>query len=90
MAIGKWVKGLLKTSAKLVGRLKDLLTGRKVDEDMLDELLERTRDAVDGVDNLPACRRLGGTLDREALRRLSARAARSLLDRLVAEREGVA
>jgi DNA repair exonuclease SbcCD nuclease subunit len=64
-----------------------VLEGARDDGELLARLLDRSRLAVDLVDNLPACRRLDGTLDGSARRRLAARAARGLLDRLLAERE---
>jgi fused signal recognition particle receptor len=40
MGFRKWSAGLLKSSAKLAGRLRDLVTGRKVDADLLEEVEE--------------------------------------------------
>ncbi len=74
----------------LLARRILVLEGTRQDDDLAERLLERTRAAVDSVDNLPACRRLDGSLDQAALRDLAARAAHGLLDRLLAEREGVA
>jgi fused signal recognition particle receptor len=40
MVLKRLSAGLLKTSKKFVGRLKQLVTGRKVDDDLLDEIEE--------------------------------------------------
>jgi len=74
----------------LLARRILVLEGSLEDDLLAERLLEKVRDAVDQVDNLPACRRLDGTPDQVALRDLAARAARRLLDRLLAEREGAA
>jgi fused signal recognition particle receptor len=40
MVLKRWTAGLLKTSKKLAGRLKDIVAGRKVDDDLLDQVEE--------------------------------------------------
>ena len=40
MGLKRWSAGLLRTSAKLAGRLRDLVTGRKVDGELIEEIEE--------------------------------------------------
>ncbi|MHC4471954.1 MAG: signal recognition particle-docking protein FtsY, partial [Planctomycetota bacterium] len=40
MVLKRWTAGLLKTSKKLAGRLKEIVAGRKVDDELLDDVEE--------------------------------------------------